>query len=258
MIGPVPPSITAVAPVRVFVEIFRRFGIDVTEAEARGPMGSGKHEHIARVLAVPRITGIWTDKYGNAPTEAEIDAMYADFLPLQKTVLSAGSDVIAGVPHVIAQLRGRGLKIGSTTGYTRKLMSVVTPPAAEQGYVPDCVVCSDDVTLGRPMPWMNVRAAELLGVGDFRTIVTVDDTPVGIAAGRNGGMWSVGVALTGNALGLSASDAAALTTDDRLRRLAAIESDFRAAGAHYVVHGVVDLPPVLDDIERRLNNGERP
>jgi phosphonoacetaldehyde hydrolase len=32
----------------------------------------------------------------------------------------------------------------------------------------------------------------------------------------------------------------------------------RAAGAHYLVETVADLPAVLDDIERRLAAGETP
>ncbi|ENZ0644220.1 phosphonoacetaldehyde hydrolase, partial [Acinetobacter baumannii] len=31
-----------------------------------------------------------------------------------------------------------------------------------------------------------------------------------------------------------------------------------ASGAHYVIDSVADLPNVLDDIERRLGQGERP
>ena len=45
------------APTQVFVEIFRRRGVEITIAEARGPMGRAKHEHIAMVAALPRVTG---------------------------------------------------------------------------------------------------------------------------------------------------------------------------------------------------------
>ena len=30
------------------------------------------------------------------------------------------------------------------------------------------------------------------------------------------------------------------------------------AGSHYVIDSVADLPPVIDDINRRLANGEKP
>jgi phosphonoacetaldehyde hydrolase len=37
-----------------------------------------------------------------------------------------------------------------------------------------------------------------------------------------------------------------------------VDRELRAAGAHYVIDTVADLPQVLDDIERRLARGERP
>ena len=60
--------------------------------------------------------------------------MYEDFLPLQKKVLTAGSAVIPGIPEAVAELRSRGLKIGSTTGYTREIIANLTPVAAAAGY----------------------------------------------------------------------------------------------------------------------------
>ena len=70
------------APVKVFVEIFHRMGIEITEAEARGPMGQAKREHIASVLAVPRVADLWKEKFGSEPCSADVDRLYADFLPL--------------------------------------------------------------------------------------------------------------------------------------------------------------------------------
>lgn len=52
------------APVQVFVEINHRLGIEITEAEARGPMGQAKRQHIASVLALPRISQPWKEKFG--------------------------------------------------------------------------------------------------------------------------------------------------------------------------------------------------
>ena len=122
------------APTQVFVEIFRRRGIDITAEEARGPMGRAKHEHIAMVAALPRVSAAWRQLHGQPATESDVRRMYEDFLPLQKKVLAECSAVIPGIPQAVAELRSRGLKIGSTTGYTRELMSVVVPLAASQGY----------------------------------------------------------------------------------------------------------------------------
>lgn len=246
------------APAQVFQEIFRRSGVEITVSEAREPMGRAKRDHIATILAMPRVAAAWRAAHGKAGTDADIDRMYQEFLPLQKSTLQAGSAVIPGVPKVVAECRGRGLKIGSTTGYTRELMEVVRPVAKAGGYEPDVVFCADEVAAGRPAPWLNFRACEALGVYPLSRVVIVDDTPIGIAAGLNSGCWTVAVARTGNALGLSEEEIAALPPDNLRQRLQSIADQFRQAGAHYVIDGVSDLLPILDKIEDRLNRGERP
>lgn len=40
------------APMGVFVDVFRRFGVDVTIAEARVPMGLPKWDHIDAMLRI--------------------------------------------------------------------------------------------------------------------------------------------------------------------------------------------------------------
>ena len=125
-------------------------------------------------------------------------------------------------------------------------MEIVIPIAAAGGYHADVVVCSDEVSAGRPTPWMNVRAAELLGVYQFDQIVVVDDTPVGIEAAKNGGMTAVAVSLTGNSLGMSKAEVQQMSETDLQQRLLEIETDFRKAGADYVIKSVAELPALLN------------
>lgn len=236
------------APVEVFVEVFRRAGVEVTTAEARGPMGRAKRDHIAAILAVPRVDEAWRAKHGAAASEADLDRLYHDFLPLQEVVLERHADVIAGVPQVVAQCRARGIKIGATTGYTRALMAIAAPLAAAQGYAPDTIICADDVPQGRPAPWMIYHAMERLSVYPISAVVAVDDTTVGIEAGRNAGAWTIAVTRTGNALGLSAEEVDQLDRGERARRIREAEAAFRAAGAHVVIESVADLLPALDQL----------
>jgi phosphonoacetaldehyde hydrolase len=238
------------APTAVFVEIFRRRGVEVTVAEARGPMGMSKREHIAAVISIPRVTKLWNEVHGRPPVDADVQLMYDEFLPLQLDTLRAGSDLIPGAVEAVNECRRMGLKIGSTTGYTRALMEVVTPVAAAGGYVPDCVICSDDVPLGRPTPWMNFRAAEKMNVYPLSEVVVVDDTPVGIVAGRNSGCITVAVSQTGNALGLSLAEVNSLEPQDLQSRLATIEQGFLSQGAHHVIRSVAELPQLLAKITR--------
>jgi phosphonoacetaldehyde hydrolase len=233
------------APTSVFLEIFSQSGIGITAEEARGPMGMAKREHIATLLQLTRIAKAWKEQFGQSADDADVDRLYEQFLPLQRATLANHCDLIPGVVETIDILRRAGIRIGSTTGYTRHLMDVVEPIAAEHGYAPDVVICSDEVAAGRPAPWSNFRAAERLGVYPVSEIVVVDDTVAGIEAGRNGGMWTVAVTQTGNALGLSQAEVNALSPPELARRLAAAESQFFAAGAHYCLRSIADLPRLL-------------
>ena len=233
------------APTRVFREVFAARGVAITAAEARGPMGRAKIDHIAAVAAMPQVTERWRAAHGAAPTEADVLAMYEEFLPLQRSILAEGCEVIPGVSDAVAELRAAGLAIGTTTGYTRALMEVVTPLAAAAGFEPDVVVCSDEVAAGRPAPWSVFRAAEALGVYPMDRGLVADDTPVGVEAARNAGAVAVGISLTGNMLGLTADEAAALSPAQKADLLGPVEERFREAGAHHVVESVADLPGLL-------------
>ena len=236
------------APTQVFLEIFSKSGVPITEAEARGPMGKAKREHIASVLEMPRVRDAWYKAKGKLPTDADVGYLYESFLPLQKSVLSNFSDVIPGVADAIAWCKKQGMRIGSTTGYTRELMAVVAPIAESQGYKPEVIVCSDEVAAGRPAPWLNFRAAETLGVYPMDRILVVDDTPLGIHAGRNAGCITVGVTQTGNEMGLSQQEFECLNPKEKETRTHHVAEKFLQAGAHFLVKSVADLPTLVQSI----------
>ena len=246
------------APAIVFQEVFARRDVTVTVAQAREPMGMAKREHILAVSRNPEVADLWQQAHGRACTENDIDEMYADFIPLQMEVLKDHSTLIEGAVETASECRARGLKLGSTTGYTRSLMEVVCPRAAEQGFAPDSVLCADDTPAGRPAPWLLFRTAELLDVYPMEAIVKVDDTPVGIEAGRNAGCWTVGISTTGNGVGLSRSDLNRLSSNDLHERRTEAANRLLDAGAHTVLESVADLVPYLEQVEASLAQGKSP
>ena len=236
------------APVEAFVRAFERAGIAISPAEARGPMGRAKRDHIEAIFALPRVAAEWQLKFGRSPAPADVDQLYGDFLPLQEAVLEQHADVIEGVPEVVSECRRRGIKIGATTGYARSLMDIAAPAARSGGYAPDVIVCADDAHGGRPAPWMIFRAAEQLNAYPMSRVVVVDDTPVGIEAGLNAGAWTVAVTRTGNSLGLSADEVARFDRAELAGKLEVAAESFRQVGAHHVIESVADLLPVLEEI----------
>ena len=126
----------SLAPALVFRAIFARQGIEISMTEARGPMGLAKRDHIAAILALPRVREEWRISFDREPTEDDVIRLYRNFLPLQKEALRDYTQIIPGVIAVIEDCRRRGLKIGSTTGYTRELMEVVVPLRATRATSP--------------------------------------------------------------------------------------------------------------------------
>ena len=246
------------APMGVFVESFRQFGVDLSIADARGPMGLPKWDHIAELMKLPHVAAAWAAKYGHAPGEADIKQVYDVFTPMNAKVVVDYADLIPQAAETVRRLRERGFKIGSTTGYTRDIMAPLLPLAAAEGYSPDNLVCAGDLPTGRPTAAMMLRTFQDLGIDDPHTVVKVDDTEPGIAEGRAAGTWTVGVSISGNAVGLSRDEWEALDHPAQMHHREAAETRLRSAGADYVIDSVADLMPIIDEIEKRLAMGEAP
>jgi len=246
------------APVAVFVQVFKQQRVDITIAQARPPMGLEKRDHIRAITRQPEVAAQWESVHGRPCSEADIDRMYQDSVFIEKTTVTDYADLIPGTLDTIAECRTRGLKIGSSTGYSQPVMDALLPAAAARGYAPDAAICPSDVPSGRPAPYMIYENAIRLQAYPMAAVVKVGDTFPDVEEGLNAGVWTVAVTQTGNALGLSAAEVTALPEVKLAQRLSAIEKQMWQAGAHYVVNSIADLPPVLDDIETCLRAGEQP
>ncbi|MGF1474631.1 MAG: phosphonoacetaldehyde hydrolase [Geminicoccaceae bacterium] len=239
------------APMGVFVEAFESFGIEVTIAEAREPMGMPKWDHIKTMLGAPRVKAAWANRHGKPPTDEDVNRVYDVFVPMNEEVVARYAALVPGAKETVDGLRARGLKIGSTTGYTRSIMTRVLPAAAAQGYAPDTVVCADDLIEGRPGPLGMYKCFVDLGVYPPSTVIKVDDTEPGIAEGVAAGCVTVGVALSGNYVGKTPQELAAMGEDEIRPLREAAASRLTAAGADHVIDTVADLRALVDRLEAR-------
>lgn len=246
------------APLEVFLDIFGKAGVDITVEEARKPMGVLKIEHIRILLNEPRIRGEWIKVKGKEPTDEDVNALYAEYVPSLLKILKKYSEPNPYVIDAVKALRDIGLKIGSTTGYTDEMMSVVVPEAKKLGYSPDCFFTPDGLPAGRPLPWMMYKNATALEVYPMSHIVKVGDTISDIKEGLNASAWSVGVIEGSNELGLRLDEMKALSKEELDARCEKVKAKYLDAGAHFVIRNMSELPALIEKINTMLADGKTP
>ncbi len=234
------------APVIALREAFARRGVAITDAQARRDMGKAKADHVRALLQDPAIARAWSEACGAAACDADIQALMTDLGPLMRDQAARAAHLIDGARSTFDALHAAGVRVASSTGYTREMMAPVLREAASQGYVPEHLVCADETPAGRPTPLMIYKACVDLGVWPLSRVVKVDDSEAGIAEGRAAGCFTVGLSASGNGVGLSQDALRALAPADRAARLAASERALLAAGADVVIESVAQLIPALE------------
>ena len=245
------------APAVVFTEVFKRQGVEISMEEAREPMGAHKKVHIGLIAQIPSVRRRWVETHDAEPTDKDVDKMFEDFVPMQEACLSDYSTLIPGTLEVIAECRKRGYKIGSTSGYLPGMLAINQADGEKQGYVPDATFGAGDVPRGRPFGHMVLRNILELDVSPVQSVVKVDDTLTGIEEGLNAGCWGVGLAISGNEVGVQLDEWEAMPEDVKQAHRDRIYPTMYQRGAHYVIDSIADMIPVLDDIEARLKRGEK-
>lgn len=242
----------SIAPVMALQALFARHGIGLASEDVRRDMGLLKRDHIQAILRLPAVRNEWLALTGREPVANDVSDLFDEFIPLQKSIVEQHSQLIDGVAGIVTEWQRRGLRIGSTTGYTREMLAPALAQAAAGGYRPDAVVCPDDVGAGRPAPWMLARNAQLLDVYPPSSCVKIGDTVSDIEEGQNAGMWTIGLTRTGNLAGLDAAGWAQLSAQEKRQRLHAAEETLRNAGADFVAEDLPSCNPILAQIDQRL------
>jgi phosphonoacetaldehyde hydrolase len=240
----------SLAPVDAFAAAFEDVGISPTIEEIREPMGLAKRAHIERMLEGGRLAGIWREKHGRTYTQVDIDQIYSRFEPALYGVLEKYAEPLPGVVDTVRRLREMGVAIGSTTGYTRNMMNIVTPLAARAGYEPDALVCPDDIGgVGRPYPYMLWRNLEMLGIESIAGTLKIGDTAADMLEGKNAGCICVGVIKGSSMLGLSEAEYEALTDADKPSLFDGTRRRYAEAGADYVIDDITEAVSLIRWLE---------
>jgi phosphonoacetaldehyde hydrolase len=240
------------APVNAFIDAFGEISIRVTTEEVREPMGAAKIEHVRRLLRMERIDQAFKAAFQRDWNEDDVVKLNQKF---EKHLFSSLTDYTDPIPHVIdtvSSLRQKGIKFGSTTGYTRAMMDVVEPAAKAKGYYPDNCVTPDGFPIGRPAPFMIFKNMIDLNVQSTDCVVKVGDTIEDIREGLNAKVWTVGVVVGSNELGLSETDINNIPETELNEKKVHVRSRMTEAGAHYVIDTISELPGIIEEINNNL------
>lgn len=237
------------APVGAFLEAFQRRGIEPTLSEVREPMGMLKKEHIKTMLEMERIDICWQEKFGRRYTAEDLDDLYRIYEKELFAVLPKYADVKPGVLETMQALRDKGIKIGSTTGYTDEMMGIVVPEAAKNGYAPDFWCSPDSVGgKGRPYPYMVFENMKRLGIGSVQEVVKIGDTISDILEGKNAGVYSIGIVEGSSEMGLTKEEYEALSESKKKELIEAVTKRYMAAGADAVILSMGELMAQIEKL----------
>lgn len=239
------------APMGAFVDLFKKHGVNVTVEQARVPMGLPKIDHIREMGAMPDISLGWKAAHnGHDFTDEDAHALLKEFEPASAQSAWECRAFIPGFLETYSWLKSKGIRVSTTTGYTRRIMTPIIEHAAKQGFAPDKVICCDDVLRSRPDPMGMIECCQAMGVEPGMNVLKVDDTAPGIAEALNAGCMTIGVWASGNALGwplerwLKTQDNEDLQIKNQAKQL------LLSAGAHQLISTVADLPKAIESIER--------
>lgn len=248
----------SLCPIGAFRSAFQEKGVVVLPEEIHQFMGIHKCEHIKALLALPTVQTQWQNLHGRLPDSADVAVLYG---LAEGKILATVADSATPTPGLLDALtfaRQNDLRIGSTTGYTSPLMRKLVPAAARLGYLPEFWIASDQVPEGRPAPWMIFRNLEHLKIFPPANVVKVGDTILDVAEASNAGVWSVAVVESSSLVGKSEAELAALPKKQRDHLVKKAGRKLAAAGAHYIINNLAELPATLEKIERCLEVGKLP
>ena len=236
------------APVNAFKKAFEEMGIIITAEEIRIPMGMSKIEHIRQLLGMERINIEFQNVHQRDWNEEDVVYLNASF---EKYLFATLTDYTVPIPHVaetVSYLKQKGVKIGSTTGYTRAMMDVVEPSVRAKGYFPDNCITPDGLPKGRPAPFMIYKNMIDLNVQHTDCVVKIGDTMEDIREGLNAKVWTIGVVVGSSELALSETEVNTIPETELNEKIAAVRQKMTDAGAHFVIDTMSELPEIIENI----------
>lgn len=238
----------SVAPVRAMAAVFADHHITVSGDAIREGMGLLKRDHLRALLDRPEIQARWQEQYGGPASDKDLDQLNNQLEADLPALCVSYAQPLAGVLDTLEFLRKQGVRLGSTTGFTRRTMNAILPAARRMGIEMDAVVTADEVSQGRPWPWMIYRNMEVLRTCPPHRVVKVGDTAQDMMEARNAGVWAIGVIRGGNELGVPTEVFDALAPAVQAAKIKTARETLTQSGAHLVVETIAELPSAIETL----------
>ncbi|MFM8455002.1 MAG: HAD-IA family hydrolase [Gammaproteobacteria bacterium] len=254
---------------KAFKKYFAERNIHLTREQIDSFTGSNKIDHLKALYNAEFVRKqIPGSKIKTFPLEGEAGAeefYQKEYEAYKKTQLNVFKTdymtmrLIPGVCEFILAQQKKGVKVGITSGYDAEMMNLIVTKLNNQGFFANAVVSSTGMP-SRPDPGMCLEAAKQMAV-DPEYCVVVDDTRIGIQAGKNAGMIAVGVVDSSVDFGLSEREHGELRVYDYpsfARQEKLIKEHLMAAGADYTVPtlGHYKMSSVLSQVEAVFQSKE--
>jgi HAD superfamily hydrolase (TIGR01509 family) len=106
--------------------------------------------------------------------------------------LEGGVDPMVGALELIGLLRPAGVPVGLVSNSPRRFI-LRSHEVAATGLPFDCVVSGHEVPEAKPAPDAYLEACRQLGVEPGRDVVALEDSPSGVTAARDAGLFVIGI-----------------------------------------------------------------
>ena len=202
--------------VSCFACALKKNSVPVEENDLRERKGASKREVIR--CFVER-------QFGSAQhaLDERLNRTFTDFRQLlEEQYRRSGVVPIQRAETTFRWLLDHNIRIATTTGFDREINDLILKTVGWQQIFTNNV-CSTDVALGRPAPFMIFHAMETARVTDVSEVINIGDTPLDLQASANAGVRGVMGVLTG------------AHKEERLRRERHTQ----------ILRSVADLPSVL-------------
>ncbi|MBB6635281.1 HAD family hydrolase [Cohnella thailandensis] len=138
----------------------------------------------------PEMWAILKEQYKLAPDSTEI--IEYQLGTKIEYVQSATMSPIEGIPELLAELKGKQIRIGLASSSPIRFIEAVLHRFKLQELF-DCIVSGEEVERGKPEPDVYLEAARQLGVEPKECIV-LEDSRNGVRAAKSAGMSCIGFA----------------------------------------------------------------